>query len=66
MFSRTISDQPFAFDSGKHDLQIDTNRSKLFPATWLVGLSVKAVALAFATAAVPVEVYCVCANVVAA
>jgi hypothetical protein len=30
----------------------------------LVGLSVNAVALAFAIAAVPVEVYCVCANAV--
>jgi hypothetical protein len=33
------------------------NRLKEFPTTLLVGLSVFAVALAFATAAVPVEVY---------
>jgi hypothetical protein len=45
-------------------LQIVTKRSNVFPATLLVGLSVKAVALAFATAAVPVDVYCVCANTV--
>jgi hypothetical protein len=43
-------------------LQIVTKRSNVFPATLLVGLSVIAVALAFATAAVPVEVYCVCAS----
>jgi hypothetical protein len=39
-----------------------TYRLNVFPITLLVGLSVRAVALAFATAAVPVLVYCVCAT----
>jgi hypothetical protein len=39
--------------------QILTKRSKVLPATLLVGLSVKAVALALATAAEAVDVYCV-------
>ena len=45
------------WSKAKNDLQIVTNRSNVFPATLLVGLSVNAVALAFATAAVPVLVY---------
>jgi len=44
------------------NLQIATKRSKVLPATLLVGLSVNAVALALATAAAAVEVYCVCAR----
>jgi hypothetical protein len=45
-------------------LQIDTNRSNVLPATLLVGLSVNAVTLAFATASVPVLVYCVWAKAI--
>lgn len=55
---------PAAMSKSVFSSQMLTNLSNCFPLIELTGLRVFAVAAAAATAAVPVEVYCVCAYVV--